>query len=185
MKNFTNDTTVTIKTDLSSFTKKDLNFLLGEDGNRRYNETEIKNVTQKAMADDLHNQLLDAQPKRSKKMSDGTVVAAVKPAFIPRDSKNVACAASKKTNLIKAVVAGKKTVDLAIQIVAGDPTLTAYWGETVLADLNNALLNIRPAAVRAEAAAARKAEAAIAKANKPVKERVTITVDVTPDTEVL
>lgn len=176
--NFLQDTTVTVKSDLSNFSKKDLNFLLGQNGEKRYTPAELKSVTQSQMADDLHNQLLELQPKRgAKKMSDGTV--AVKPAFIARDSKNVACAASKKTNLIKAIVAGKKSVELALQIVAGDPTLQAYWGETVAADLQNATLNIRPAAVRAEAAAVRKAAAAQAKADKPARQpRVTVEVEV-------
>lgn len=180
-RNFTNDTTVTAKTDLSNFSKKDLNWLLGSDEQPKYTPTELKNVTQKALADDLHTELVSVAPRKGTKMSDGTTVVKGPRVFVPRDSKNTACAASAKTNLIKALMNGKKTIEQARLVVAGNPTLAAYWGETFEQDLTNALSGVRPAAVRSAAAALRKAEAARIKAEKVATRPAVIQVEVELD----
>lgn len=176
--NYIKDETITAKTDLANMSKKDLNFLLGENDVIKYTPAELKGKTQTALADELHTLLVSTAPKGKSKLA----TEKKERVFTPKDSKNVACAASAKTNLIKALIAGKKTIDQARAIIAGNPTLAAYWGETVEQDLTNALSGIRPQAVRAAAALDRKAAAALERANRPAKAPKTVVeVDLGPD----
>lgn len=58
-------------------------------------------------------------------------------------SKNKAVAQSKKTNLLKALVAGRKTEAQVRTVLAVDTVLADYW-KTVDEDIERALAGLRP-----------------------------------------
>lgn len=58
-------------------------------------------------------------------------------------SKNKAVAQSKKTNLLKALVAGRKTEAQVRAVIEADTVLADYW-KTVDEDIERALSGLRP-----------------------------------------
>ena len=176
MFNFINETSITAATDFDTFKNGQLNHLLGQDGAPKYSSNELKSKNKAALGDELRALLLEHEASKPK---SGSKTSGTKGAKMTV-SKNVASAASKLTNTLKAIVAGKKTVEQAREIVAADEVLAAYWGERLETDLARAAAGLRPSQARAEAAAANRAAKAEAKANKPARVKVTTEVEI-PD----
>jgi hypothetical protein len=127
--------------DLTSkaFNNRELNLMLGG----KYSEGQMSKKTRAALADevrDLINEIPEPKAKTVRAKGEGKGARTTV-------SLNKACAASKKTNTIKALINGKKTEDQAREIYAKDHVLAEYW-KTFEQDLINAARGIRPSAVR-------------------------------------
>jgi hypothetical protein len=142
MSNVTiNGITIDRAADFTAMKNGELNQLLGEDGAPKYSAGAMKNKTKSALADelrDLVNSIPEAKQPKAKATGAGRGNARQ-----PSVSKTKAVAQSKKCNLLKALVAGKTTVEHIHEVLAVDTVLADYW-RTVDTDLEKAGEGVRP-----------------------------------------
>lgn len=123
----------------------ELNNVIGN-GEPKYSANQMKGKTKAQLQDEamtLYHDWLAANPKRKAKAA-GAATGEGKGA-VQKISKNKDCAASKKCNLIKAIIAGKKTVEQATEAWTFDTVLQLYWPqEQFVADIAKAQNGERP-----------------------------------------
>lgn len=181
------------RTDIESvktMTAKRLSFLLGTNGNSRYNDNQLKTTKKERIVTELINEIEAADPiiaepvttKRTRKAKAEGEVAGPRGAA-QKVSKNVACAASKYTNLLKALRAGTRTVEQLWAAYDFDTVLQAYKSREVFeAAIVAAQGGLSPKLIRSDAAAQRRAAAELERANRPA--RVAKTVSETVEVEI-
>lgn len=133
---------LTPTTDLMTMTNSQLNVLLGTvEGEPKYGSGKMKSITKSELVKELS--LLVAQMEAERppvvdKKPRGTGI-----------SKNKACAASKQTNLLKAIVNGTMTVEEANARWDADPVMQEYCPSDKWATLiDGAIHGKRPGAAR-------------------------------------
>lgn len=143
MFNFQGQTDLTIKNlDGKQWKNSDLNLALGTGGEPKYTANQMKAKKRVQLEDELRGLMLELQPKKGKKTKAADSAPRGAKLGI---SKNPACAASKKCNAIKALIANKKTVDDLQAMYDADPVLQAYWKpEQFQTDIVNATQGKRP-----------------------------------------
>ena len=137
------------KFDVASLEKMkngELNNVIGN-GEPKYSASAMKSKTKASLQDEAltayHDWLTDNPVKKARAAGAATGAKGA----VQKVSKNKDCAASKKCNLIKAIIAGKKTAEQATEAWAFDGVLQAYWPqEQFVADIAAAQKGERPKA---------------------------------------
>lgn len=136
-----NGVSVEPTTDLTTLTNGELSMLLGENGTPKYSAGQLKNKTKASLADEARDVVnaaaKTAKPKRDRRTKNEVAQDRHKPA------KNLKSAQSKWCNLLKALVAGKKTEEQVEEIIAADPIVSELRDKNPNA-IDNALKGIRP-----------------------------------------
>jgi hypothetical protein len=135
-----NGRTIERAADFTTFKNGELNWLLGENGAPKYSDGVMKNRTKNMLADELRAVVNDIPEARAKASSAGVGRGNSRQ---PTVSKTKAVAQSKKCNLLKALTAGKTTVEHIGAVLAVDHVLRDYW-KTAEADMVLAQNGIRP-----------------------------------------